>query len=318
MKYNLNFIVIYFLLSILFLSFLSFLLDNKNKRLNKGIKTLIFNLNIFIVFSIGLVYGLYTNNWNMNGTFIINIIVVLSFIILVMILRNEYLKNKEISYKYNLLEDYLKTSTELLEKYSVTIHKYKNNLIAIKGYMNDNQNDANLYIDKLLENFKTKKYKWLKDVNYIQIEVIKYLIYYKLVAAEDLGLKINITVSSDLKKLKTLNLDIENNNILLEVLGEYFDNAIMASKESLKRELNISLYVENNDLVFMIANTYNNKIEITRLEEKGYTTKGKYHGRGLYEVAKSLKKNEIMKYKYEILDDYFIATLKINFNYKTK
>ena len=85
----------------------------------------------------------------------------------------QYLKNKEITDKYILLEDYLKTSADLVEKHSSTIHKYKNNLIAIKGYLKSDIKEANNYIDNLLENYKTKKYSWFSKINYRRCSKIK-------------------------------------------------------------------------------------------------------------------------------------------------
>ena len=78
---------------------------------------------------------LYIHNWNFNYEFILNIVIIIGSIFLMQSLLNQHIKNKEIIDKYTLLEDYMKTSAGLIEKYSSTVHKYKNNLIAIKGYL---------------------------------------------------------------------------------------------------------------------------------------------------------------------------------------
>jgi len=214
--------------------------------------------------------------------------------------------------KYELLNDYLKTSADLIEKYSSTVHKYKNNLIALKGYMKTDMKEANNYIDELLENYKTKKYNWFSKINFIKIDTIRYFIYYKLIKAEELNLRILTTVSDDIKMIGNKLLKINQINIILEIIGEYFDNAIYASNESLEKELNLNLYILENKLIFELANTYKNKFDINLITKNGYTTKGKTHGLGLFDVEKAIKRNDFLNNEYQIIDKYFVAKLLVN------
>ena len=290
------------------------------KQVKLFVKTINRN-NIFYIFIMGVViilitlssmYKLYLNDWIFDYFFLLNIIVILGCIYLFVVLLRQYLKNKEITDKYILLEDYLKTSADLVEKHSSTIHKYKNNLIAIKGYLKSDIKEANNYIDNLLENYKTKKYSWFSKINYIKIDTLRYLVYCKLAKAESLSLKISIDVSPDLKKFDSKKLAKDDINILLEILGEYFDNAIYASNESKEKEINFMLYLENGKLIFILANTYKGKVDLSLITKNGYTTKGKDHGLGLYDIDKTLKSISYFKVKYELLDNYFVASLTID------
>lgn len=290
------------------------------KQVKLFVKTINRN-NIFYIFIMGVViilitlssmYKLYLNDWIFDYFFLLNIIVILGCIYLFVVLLRQYLKNKEITDKYILLEDYLKTSADLVEKHSSTIHKYKNNLIAIKGYLKSDIKEANSYIDNLLENYKTKKYSWFSKINYIKIDTLRYLVYCKLAKAESLSLKISIDVSPDLKKFDSKKLAKNDINILLEILGEYFDNAIYASNESKEKEVNFMLYLENDKLIFILANTYKGKVDLSLITKNGYTTKGKDHGLGLYDIDKTLKSISYFKVKYELLDNYFVASLTID------
>ena len=193
------------------------------------------------------------------------------------------------------------------------IHKYKNNLIVLKGYLNSDIKQANEYIDKLLDNYKDKKYSWFNKINYIQINPVRYLIYYKLTKAEDTNLNISVNVSGELKKVIDFKCDI---NILLDMIGEYFDNAIYASNESLEKQLILDLFLENDKIVFIITNTYKEKFDVKSITKNGYTTKGNGHGFGLYEIDKIIKKNEFINCNYEVIDNYFIVNLSINVIFK--
>ena len=44
---------------------------------------------------------------------------------------------------------------------------------------------------------------------------------------------------------------------------------------------------EDNKIVFTIANTYSGEIDLSLITKNGYTTKGKGHGLGLYDIDKT-------------------------------
>ena len=282
---------------------------NKNKTFNLLIIGII---TIFLLLS--TMYSLYLNGWKIDYKTILNIVIFSGGVVLFFVLLKQHLTNKEISDKYELLNDYLKNSAEIIEKYSSTIHKYKNNLIAIKGYIKNNDKEAEKYIDNLLGEFNYKKYTWFNKINYISINPIRYLVYYKLSKAETENLKITVDVSKDVKNYSNELLTTRENNVILEILGEFFDNAIYASSESKEKELNLVLYIENKKLVFTIANTYKGNVDLNLIIKNGYTTKGKGHGLGLYDIDKTVRKNDWLDVSYELMDNYFMAKLILNKN----
>jgi len=267
-------------------------------------------ITIFIMLS--SMYNLYLNNWLFDYKFILNMVIFIGCVTLLLNILTQYLKNREIEDRYILLQDYLKTSAELIEKYSSTVHRYKNNLIAIKGYIKTSNLEAEHYIDNLLENYNNKKYNWIKKINYIEIKAIRYLIYYKLSKAENSNLKIMVDVSNNVKEYDSNSISNKQSNTLLDILGEYFDNAIYASNESKEKELNFVMYEENQQLIIVLANTFVGNINLALISKNGYTTKGKDHGFGLYDVEKSIRDNTWLNCKYEIIDNYFTVTLKLD------
>lgn len=292
----------------------AYIFRKRIRKLNESIKEknvlYIIILGIIVVLiGFSAIYNLFLDKLIINYEFILNIIIVVGCSILTLILIKQYLKNKEITDKYLLLEDYLKTSAELIEKYSSTVHKYKNNLIILKGYINLNEKEANKYLDSLLNNYQMKEYNWISKLNYINIETLKYLIYYKLSKAEESNLKIIVLVSKEIKHIAKDIFKISELGLILDTLGEYFDNAIYASKESKEKELVFDLHLEENQLVFAISNTYKEKVDISMISKNGYTTKGKGHGLGLYDIEKVIKSSKFLNCKYELIDNYFVITL---------
>ena len=266
-------------------------------------------ITIFVLLS--TMYSLYLNSWKIDYILILNLVIFIGCTISFFVHLKQHLNGKEMIEKYKLLNEYLKTSADIIEKYSSTVHKYKNNLISIKGYLKKDPKKAEEYMDSLIENYDSKKYNWFNKINYIQLDAIRYLIYYKLSKAENYNLKIIVDVSESIKKYKNDTLSIGESNTLLDIIGELFDNAIYACNDSKEKELNIVLYQENDYLIFILSNTYKGKIDLAQISKNGYTTKGKGHGLGLYDIDKTIKKNNKFKIKYETLDNYFVVTLTI-------
>lgn len=283
----------------------------KIKKSN-SIYIIIIGIITIIIIASSLYKTYFSIKSELTYSFILNIIIITGCVTLAIFLIKEYIKNKEIVEKYKLHSDYLKTSAELIGKYSTTIHKYKNNLISIKGYIKSDVNKANEYVDSLLEIYNDKNYSWFPKIENIPIDVIKYMLYYKLSKAEYNKLNLSVTISKELKNQKYEELTIQEIGVLTDIIGEYLDNAIYASNESTKKELIIDLYIENNNLCLVVSNTFKDDVNLKLITRNGYTTKGKGHGLGLHEVEKLVKQEQKLNTNYEIMDDYFIVKLELS------
>lgn len=283
----------------------------KIKKSN-SIYIIIIGIITIIIIASSLYKTYFSIKSELTYSFILNIIIITGCVTLAIFLIKEYIKNKEIVEKYKLHSDYLKTSAELIGKYSTTIHKYKNNLISIKGYIKSDVNKANEYVDSLLEIYNDKNYSWFPKIENIPIDVIKYMLYYKLSKAEYNKLNLSVTISKELKNQKYEELTIQEIGVLTDIIGEYLDNAIYASNESTKKELIIDLYIKNNNLCLVVSNTFKDDVNLKLITRNGYTTKGKGHGLGLYEIEKLVKQEQKLSTNYEIIDDYFIVKLELS------
>ena len=58
------------------------------------------------------------------------------------------------------------------------------------------------------------------------------------------------------------------------MIGIYFDNAIEASKESKQKLIALEVYKLQDNIEFVFSNTFaKEKVKISKIGEKGYTTK---------------------------------------------
>ncbi len=269
---------------------------------------------ILIIDLISLIIGIYSLSIiNFKITNLVLVLVILVIILGFSALVIKYnIVNTKLIKKYKVLEQYVEKTADLVEKYSANIHRYKNHLITLKGYIKNNNDKALTYINSLLNDYKKEDYDWLIKINYIKEDSIRYLTYYKLAKAEEANLKVIVDISANIKNIDYDKFKINEISIINDILGEYFDNAIYASLESSLKELNFMVYIEKKKLIFLISNTYKGNIDLSLIEKNGYTTKGIEHGYGLYDIGKRLTNNKKISYSYELLDNYFIVKLIVN------
>ena len=101
------------------------------------------------------------------------------------------------------------------------------------------------------------------------------------------------------------------------ILGILLDNAIEAASQCEKKNIKIEIrdIKPRKCQILTIENTYSNKnIEISRLSEKGYTSKTndkENHGIGLWQVAKMVKKHNNVLLDTSKDEEYFRQELAI-------
>lgn len=305
----------------IFISFLTIILScfvfkkriiNIAKEMSNNTKVYITIACVIILLIAGNIFvDLLKNDWQISKIFYFNMIIVLLLIIISGIIMYQETSRLNLAQKYEIANRYMKVNADLIEKYSLIQHQYKNQLILIKGYADKNNDKLLKYINELLKDYNYENYEWITKVNYINLDCLRYLIFHKLAEAEDLKLKIDVQISEKVKKIDFQNLNIKEINNLSVIIGEYLDNAIYASKYSKNKELCFDCYLEDESLVFEIVNSYKNKIDMKNINKKGYSTKGENRGLGLYDIDNIVKKNKIFSTMRNTNKYYFIAKINI-------
>ncbi len=214
----------------------------------------------------------------------------------------------------NLEEEklYNKTLGILYDNIRCFKHDYNNTVQAIGGYISTNNMEGlrNYYNDLLDDCQKVNNLAFLNP-DIINNPAIYSLLTDKYYKADELGIKVNLEVLSDLSKL-----NIKPYN-LTKILGILLDNAVEASSKCDKKIINITFRKDlkvNRDLI-IIENTYTDKeIDTDKIFEKGYSSKTndeKNHGLGLWEVRKILKKSKNLNLFTSKNLEYFKQQLEI-------
>ena len=73
--------------------------------------------------------------------------------------------------------------------------------------------------------------------------------------------------------------------------------------------MSIEIYAMDNNLYFIISNSYRGNIDLSQWRKKGFTTKGRNHGNGLYFASKIISRNSKFDYKITIINHFLVQKL---------
>ena len=289
------------------------ILNNLINNSNFNKKSEIFIILLILITISLLVFKIPLSRWNFNLDFLFTMILLLCFIMFGFLMLKQNSDIQKTTSMYQKLVAYSDITNGLLEDYRVISHEQKNQLLVIRSLLDDNSPQELVdYVDGLLDKKVGFKYEWIGDLNYLPLSGLKGLINDKLIEANSLKINTNISISKDIDKLKLNKLSSKQKHELYSIIGVYLDNAIQAAKESNKKEVSLEIYKENEKIVIVIANTYNGKIEMEKLDNYGYTTKGKNHGVGLHLVKKIIENEVIYSQSRSLFEDYYVQKLIID------
>jgi two-component system sensor histidine kinase AgrC len=282
-------------------------LENKAMLLLNKIKS----YEIIIIFVIGIAI-LSRKNADFLGVtseFIMNLIMIIIFSIIIFVLYKEKEKSTSLSQKYDQLLNYIqKYELELTNK-SITIHEFKNQIITIKGFISEKNKKANEYINSIISDIKTLEYNNLSGMENIPSGGLKGLIYFKLGDLKEKGINVAIKVQPRMKKNSFCLNNASLYKNILKIIGVYLDNAIESTTVSTKKEIIMEIYQEKNESHFVLTNTHNNTVEVNKLDNVGYSTKGAGRGYGLQLVKNIIDNYDNIIQTREVTEDYYIAHL---------
>ena len=80
----------------------------------------------------------------------------------------------------------------------------------------------------------------------------------------------------------------------------------------------LDIFTQDDKINFIISNTYKNDFDIDLITKSEYSTKGKGHGLGLYDIDKQLKKINYIDIDYKKIDNYFVVEVELDIIEKEK
>ena len=276
------------------------------------------NIVIFLllaVIAMSTLLYLLGNNYELNAVFTTNFLIFLIFFLLVIILVGEKNSYVKLSDDYENLFNYVKIFEDCIEDEQLIRHEYKNQLAVLRCLTKEKK--VKDKIDEIISDTINIDNHMINQLKNLPSGGLKGLLYYKIAVARNNDINIEVDVSQDASPvLNALNQD--ELKIISKLIGIYCDNAIEAAKDTKKKIVLIEIYEINDIANIVISNTCKeNKVLLNRYD-KGISTKGKGRGNGLYFAKKMLNRNTWIEESQEIIDGYYIETLKITKKRKSK
>ena len=240
---------------------------------------------------------------------LLSLFVYLIFVGKSIITRTNYLN---MYIKYNNTLETLKSYEDIMDKYKVSNHENKNQLLMIRNMLKkDTKNDVSKYIDKIVENeYKDDEYLMM-ETSKIPSGGLRALVYSKLLYMKNNKINFDLKVDRKIRNVEFSDSDQELILDICKVIGVFLDNSIEAVKSLKDGSVSIELYMLDEKFNISIANNFEGSIELDKIDEERYTTKGNGHGYGLSLVKTIISKNSRLENIRKINDNVFVQILKI-------
>ena len=285
-------------------------LDDFDKK-NKFIITLNFIFGFLYILFQGIITVNYLDALPIQYS-LLNVVCLIIYFALSLFTLNKITSLITTEKKLASVEEYNQTLRILHDNVRGFKHDFNNIVTTIGGYVNtDDLDGLRKYYKQLEEDCEKVNNMYLLNPDIINNPGVYNLLTTKYSDALNKHIKVNLTFLLDLKDLHT------NIYEFARILGILLDNAIEAASQCEKKNIKIEIrdIKPRKCQILTIENTYSNKnIEISRLSEKGYTSKTndkENHGIGLWQVAKMVKKHNNVLLDTSKDEEYFRQELAI-------
>ena len=267
-------------------------------------------LLIFVITLNVLLMSMYAEIGN-RRLLIINMIFI--FVYGIIIFHSIFEKRENIRFKEQnkLLIDNLNEYEKMLDYQRVSNHENKNQLLVIQGMIDKTNTKALEYLDEIIKEKREDDEGIYTSASIIPQGGLQGLVYQKMLKMKENNITINLKVERKVRKINLDNLPSKTNYDLCRAVGIIIDNAIEENLNLKEREILICMYILDEYLVIEVSNKCSVIPDMTRLDEKGYTTKSNGHGYGLSLLKEIVDSNKNIINERSINKDIFTQIIKI-------
>ena len=224
--------------------------------------------------------------------------------------RKNYEAQKKVEYLENLNE-YTKNLEMVYNNLRSFRHDYINIMASLAAYIDEKKYEelGAFFYEHILPMQKnlTQKNGALNNLLNVNILELKSILYTKLLLAVNQDIEVNIDIPDQIDSIHMDPVD------LTRMLGIYLDNAIEACLETEHPVIHFHLGKMNQDIVFIISNSFIDKgLSLDQMLKKEVTTKGAGHGIGLYNVSEILNRYNNIYHETLIKEGLFIQQVQIS------
>ena len=268
---------------------------------------------LFLLIILSIDFLVAVNFYNIKSIYviIINAIMILIYSFIVYKAINERNVNDKIKSENALLIQNLNQYEDMVDRQRVDNHENKNQLLIIKNMIKKKDKDVIKYIDTIVKDEKEDDEALYTKVKNIPSGGLQGIIYQKMLTMKDKKILFSLDVGLEVRKINLDNLSMDDTYKLCKMVGVLLDNAIEESLKIDDKRIMICLYVDDDKLVIDISNKFSEKIDLEKIDEAGYTTKGDGHGYGLSLIKKIVSSSILFENDRKINKDVFKQIVRV-------
>ena len=265
---------------------------------------------LFIILILSIIAMTFNISKNLiwNVEYFTNLFIILTLIFFCYIFINEDNEFHKLNDEYDSLFKCIQTFEEWIEREQLNRHEYKNQLASLRCVTKEKK--VKDKIDSIINDNININSSTVNQLKPIPNGGLKGLLYYKIVIAQNN--KLNIELDIILKHPNLIkNISEDSMKIICKLVGIYMDNAIEAAVTTSKKIVCLEIYEIEKEINIVISNSFNKTDNFNRRNEKGYSTKGKGRGNGLYFAKKMISKCNWIAEEQSMNNGFYIQKLII-------
>lgn len=292
----------------------------RNKKCNELLNKVIIESNkdkivsIFLVFAAATVIILvskYQYSFS-KSTYLANIVLILIFVGLMYISVKNNIKAKRESDKTETLLKYMTKYEQIIDEERMNRHETLNNLLLLKSIKDKNSVDFDESMKDVICLYEKNGKETIKNIGTLPTG-IKGILYYKMDNMKKHDISVMARISNTAAPILE-RLNGKDYNSVCKILSILLDNADDAASESKEKSIMIDISVLDDTLNILVENSFKDKVNIKKLHDRYYSTKGKGRGLGLFLANKIVNENNNVDLVQNVRGDRFVSEISVNVN----
>lgn len=270
-----------------------------------------YKLVFILVISLLCIIAIFFATFKLGTNSADKLLCIFSILVIVLVIGNSFLqayKNNQLMLQYDNLLSFIKKYETEIDNQRMMRHETKNQLLTIKSKIIDKEKSTDIvdYIDEILNDDRKINHTEYAKLKYLPSNGLKGLFYFKMITAQENGIHVDVNIAKDIGNGFLSKLDTNSFNQIGKVLGVYLDNAIESAEKTEKKLLGIETFTKNDDVIFIISNTYDPNVK-----KIGRSSKGPGRGYGLLLANSIISSNSRLSSSTEITPELYIKKLNI-------
>ncbi|MGN7760735.1 sensor histidine kinase [Paenibacillus sp. 22594] len=205
------------------------------------------------------------------------------------------------------LKDYAAQLEKIYDEFRGFRHDYANILLTLEDgiYREDWEQVKQVYeqtVKPTGQLMRKNEYSFVKLRN-LHVSEVKSILAAKIIMAQQMKIDVALEIE---EPIHLIQMELISFTRILSVL---LDNAIEAAAKTEKAKISIVLLEDPTIQRIKIENSSGEQVSLRRLGQRGYSSKGRGRGLGLYNVQQMLKENNFASLETEAQSNLFSQTL---------